>query len=81
VKDVGINGRIMLKCILNLMIMRAYRPQLNSFCVCICLHVCVCVCVYIRVHMGVSSCDAGSMLVETNRPNLVQRLQRAHPGL
>ena len=51
-KDLGINGRIVLKCILYFMIMRAYRPQWNSFCVCICLRVCVCVvvCVYIRVY-------------------------------
>lgn len=46
-----------------------------------CMSVCVCVCVYTRVHMGVSSCDAGSMLVKSNRSSLVQRLQRALPGV
>jgi hypothetical protein len=49
VKDVGITGMIMLKCILNLTIMRAYRPQWNSFCVCICLHVCMCLCIYVCI--------------------------------
>lgn len=51
-KDVGIDGRIMLKCILNFMIMRAYRSPWNLFCVCICLRVFLCVCVYIRVCAG-----------------------------